>query len=202
MESGRNKMAARLVKLALVGIFGAALVFLSGGLLKNVVDATIAAEAVAQAFDPEARLVELGIELYVPRPPVANYVKAVQTGNLVFIAGHGPTKLDGSGYLTGQVGTDLTIEDGYAAARLVGIALLSSLKAEIGDLSRVKRIVRVFGMVNAPAGFTQQPEVINGASDLLVEVFGERGKHARAAVGMASLPRNIAVEIEMVVEIE
>jgi enamine deaminase RidA (YjgF/YER057c/UK114 family) len=202
MESGRNKMAARLVKLALVGIFGAALVFLSGGLLENVVDATIAAEAVAQAFDPEARLVELGIELYVPPPPVANYVKAVQTGNLVFIAGHGPTKLDGSGYLTGQVGTDLTIEDGYAAARLVGIALLSSLKAEIGDLSRVKRIVRVFGMVNAPAGFTQQPEVINGASDLLVEVFGERGKHARAAVGMASLPRNIAVEIEMVVEIE
>lgn len=202
MESGQNGKFGKLVKLAMVGLLGAALVFLGGGLLENQARAATAAETAAQAFDPEARLAELGIELYEPPPPVANYVKAVQTGNLVFLAGHGPTKLDGSGYLTGQVGTDLTIEEGYAAARLVGIALLSSLKAEIGDLSRVKRIVRVFGMVNAPAGFTQQPEVINGASDLLVEVFGERGKHARAAVGMGSLPRNIAVEIEMVVEIE
>lgn len=202
MELGQNGNVGKLLKLAVVGLFGAALVFLGGGLLEDRADAATAATVAAQAFDPEARLAELGIELYEPPPPVANYVKAVQTGNLVFLAGHGPTKLDGSGYLTGQVGTDLTIEEGYEAARLVGIALLSSLKAEIGDLSRVKRIVRVFGMVNAPAGFTQQPEVINGASDLLVEVFGERGKHARAAVGMGSLPRNIAVEIEMVVELE
>ncbi|NKB88561.1 MAG: RidA family protein [Acidobacteria bacterium] len=156
----------------------------------------------AQDYDPEGRLAELGIELYEPPPPVANYVRTVQTGNLVFVAGHGPTKLDGSGFVTGQVPVDLTIEEGYDAARLVAIAMLSSLKAEIGDLSRVKRIVRVFGMVNAPAGFTQHPEVINGASDLLVEIFGERGKHARAAVGMVSLPRNLAVEIEMVVEID
>ena len=202
MESGTNNKVQRLASLALVGLFGATLVFLGGGLLENMVGAATVTETAEQAFDPEARLAELGIELYQPPPPVANYVKAVQTGKLVFLAGHGPTKLDGSGYLTGQVGTDLTIEEGYAAARLVGIALLSSLKAEIGDLSRVKRIVRVFGMVNAPAGFTQQPEVINGASDLFVAVFGERGKHARAAVGMASLPRNIAVEIEMVVELE
>jgi len=202
MESGQKSNVGKLVKLAVVGLCGAALVFLGGGVIENKARAATAVAAGAQAFDPEARLAELGIELYEPPPPVANYVKAVQTGNLVFLAGHGPTQLDGSGYVTGQVGVDLTIEEGYAAARLVGIALLSSLKAEIGDLSRVKRIVRVFGMVNAPAGFTQQPEVINGASDLLVEVFGERGKHARAAVGMGSLPRNISVEIEMVVEIE
>jgi len=201
MNSGSDKVE-RMAKLALVGVLGVGLVFVGGGLAENMVGEATATEPAGQAFDPEARLAELGIELYEPPPPVANYVKAVQTGNLVFLAGHGPTKLDGSGYLTGQVGTDLTIEEGYAAARLVGIALLSSLKAEIGDLSRVKRIVRVFGMVNAPAGFTQQPEVINGASDLLVEIFGERGKHARAAVGMGSLPRNIAVEIEMVVEIQ
>jgi enamine deaminase RidA (YjgF/YER057c/UK114 family) len=96
----------------------------------------------------------------------------------------------------------VSVEQGYQAARLTAISILSTLKAEIGDLNRVRRIARVFGMVNAVEGFTQQPEVINGASDLLVEVFGERGKHARAAVGMASLPRNISVEIEMVVEIE
>ena len=202
MDSSNSKVEG-VAKLALVVALSAGLVFVGGGLIGSMAGEATAAEPAGQDFDPEARLAELGIELYEPPPPVANYVKAVQTGKLVFLAGHGPTKLDGSGYVTGQVGTDLTIEEGYAAARLVGVALLSSLKAEIGDLSRVKRIVRVFGMVNAPAGFTQQPEVINGASDLLVEIFGaERGKHARAAVGMGSLPRNIAVEIEMVVEIE
>jgi enamine deaminase RidA (YjgF/YER057c/UK114 family) len=103
--------------------------------------------------------------------------------------------------VTGKVGRDLTIDQGYRAARRTAIALITSLKAEIGDLRKVQRVVRVFGMVNAVEGFTQQPEVINGASDLLVAVFGERGRHARAAVGMASLPRNIAVEIEMVVEV-
>jgi len=167
-----------------------------------VVLGTAATASSAQDFDPEARLRELGIELYEPPPPVANYVKAVRTGNLVFLAGHGPTRLDGGGYVTGQVGTDLTIEQGYDAARLVAIALMSSLKQEIGDLSKVRRIVRVFGMVNAAPGFGQQPEVINGCSDLLVEIFGTRGKHARAAVGMGSLPRNIPVEIEMVVEVD
>ena len=151
--------------------------------------------------DVEARLQALGIELPNPPPPVANYVRSVQTGNLVFLAGHGPLKPEG-GYVTGKVGQDLTIEQGYEAARLTGIALLASLKAEIGDLNKVTRIVKVLGMVNATEEFTEQPQVINGFSDLIVEVFGEtRGKHARAAVGMASLPINIAVEIEMVVEV-
>jgi len=150
---------------------------------------------------PEMILEDMGIALPEPAAPVANYVRAVRTGNLVFLAGHGPT--DGAGNLvTGRVGADLTVEEGYEAARLTAIALLASLKAEIGELDKVTRVVRVFGMVNATDGFGQQPEVINGASDLLVQVFGEtRGAHARAAVGMASLPRNIAVEIEMVVEV-
>lgn len=195
-----NSMSVRIVRLTLVGMAGAALVFLGGGLLES--GGAGAAEPATQAGGPEAKLAELGIVLGEPDPPVANYVRAVTSGNLVFLAGHGPTKLDGTGYVTGQIPTDLSIEEGYDAARLTAIALLTSLKAEIGDLSRVKRIVRVFGMVNAPAGFGDQPEVINGASDFLVEVFGDRGRHARAAVGMISLPRNIAVEIEMVVEIE
>ena len=167
-----------------------------------VVAALAAMPALAQEdYDPEARLKALGIELGDPAPPVANYVRAVITGNLVFLAGHGPTQADGT-FATGKVGSDVTIEQGYEAARLTAVSLLTSLKKEIGDLGRVRRIVRVFGMVNAVEGFGQQPEVINGASDFLVEVFGDRGRHARAAVGMASLPRNISVEIEMVVEID
>lgn len=143
---------------------------------------------------------EIGIELPSLSPPIANYVRAVRTGNLVFMAGAGPLK-DGK-YWAGKVGTDLSVEDGYQAARLTGINQLASLKAEIGDLSRVKRIVKVMGMVNCGPDFTEQPEVINGFSDLMVEVFGEKGKHARSAVGMTALPRNMAVEIEMIVEIE
>ncbi len=154
-----------------------------------------------EAFDPEARLEKLGIELPTPPAPVANYVRAVRTGNLVFLAGHGPLE-PGGGYVSGKIPTDLTVEQGYRAARLTAIALLASLKAEIGDLSRVRRIVRVEGMVNSTPDFTDQPKVINGCSDLLVEVFGERGRHARAAVGMASLPIGIAVEIMMVVEVD
>ncbi len=153
-------------------------------------------------LDVEARLAELNIELPEPSTPVANYVNAVTTsGKLVFLAGKGPKQADGS-YITGKVGVDLTEEEGYAAARLTAINQLAALKAEIGDLNRVQRIVKVLGMVNAPPDFTNQPEVINGFSDLMVEVFGEKGKHARAAVGMGSLPRNIAVEIEMIVEIK
>lgn len=151
--------------------------------------------------DYEQKLKNLKIELYKQDPPTANYVRAVRTGNLVFLAGHGPRKADGS-YVTGKVGKDLTLEEGYEAARLVAISLLSSLKEEIGDLNKVKRVVKVKGMVNAPADFIDQPKVINGCSDLLVEIFGENGKHARAAVGMASLPSNIAVEVEMVVELK
>ena len=151
--------------------------------------------------DPEAKLQELGVTLPEVVPPVANYVNAVTTGNLVFLAGKGPMQADGT-YVTGKVGADLTVEQGYEAAKLVAISQLAALKAEIGDLNRVTRVVKVLGMVNCTPDFPNQPEVINGFSDFIVEVFGDRGKHARAAVGMGSLPRNIAVEIEMIVEIE
>ena len=152
--------------------------------------------------DVEEKLKKLGITLPTPSAPIANYVNAVTTSdNLVFLAGKGPKKEDGT-YITGKVGKDLSVEEGYAAARRSGILQLGALKAAIGDLNRVKRIVKVLGMVNTTADFTDHPEVINGFSDLMVEVFGDRGKHARAAVGMYSLPRNIAVEIEMIVEIE
>ena len=152
-------------------------------------------------YDVEERLKELNITLTDAPPPVANYVNAVKTGNLLFMAGKGPTKPEG-GYITGKVGTDLTVEEGYEAAKLTAIAQLSVLKQELGDLNKVVRIVKVLGMVNSDSSFTQHPEVINGFSDLMVAVFGERAKHARAAVGMGSLPRNIAVEIEMIVEIQ
>jgi len=156
---------------------------------------------VASAQDYESKLMELGITLPEPGLPVANYVKAVIAGNMVYLAGHGPSKPDG-GYITGKIGRDLTQEEGYEAARLAGIAMLSTLKNTIGDLNRVKRIVKVTGMVNASEDFTNHPEVINGFSDLMVQVFGENGKHARAAVGMGSLPRNICVEIVMTVELK
>lgn len=150
-------------------------------------------------YDVEQRLEELNIKLQPAPPPVANYVNAARTGNIMFMAGKGPNT--GNGYVKGKVGVDLTIEEGYQAARLTGIAQLSVLKEELGDLNKVVRIVKVLGMVNADSSFTQHPEVINGFSDLMVEVFGDRGKHARAAVGMASLPRNIACEIEMILEV-
>ena len=159
------------------------------------------AQAQTDAYDPEARLAALGITLPAPPQPVANYVNAVRVGNLLFLAGKGPSKPEG-GYVAGKVGVDLTVEQGYEAARLTGIAQLAVLKAELGDLKKVKRIVKVLGMVNCNAGFANQPEVINGYSDLMVQVFGERGKHARSAVGMIALPRNIAVEVEMIVEVE
>ncbi|MCE2613855.1 RidA family protein [Flavobacteriaceae bacterium D16] len=151
-------------------------------------------------YDPEARLTELGIELPEAATPVANYVNAVQAGNLIFLAGKGPRKPEG-GNINGKLGADLTIDEGYEAARLAGIAQLAVLKAELGNLNRVKRVVKVKGMVNAVPEFTDHPKVVNGYSDLMVAVFGERGKHARAAVGMGSLPSNIAVEMEMVVEV-
>ena len=157
--------------------------------------------AIDPNYNPEAKLEELGIELTTPSAPVANYVNAVRTGNLIFLAGKGPRKADGEN-ITGKVGTDLTIEQGYEAARITGINQLSVLKAELGNLNKVKRIVKVKGMVNAASDFTDHPKVINGYSDLMVAVFGDKGKHARAAVGMGSLPSNIAVEIEMIVEVQ
>lgn len=159
-------------------------------------------EGTSTDYDVEERLAELDIELGESTPPTANYVRAVRTGNLVYLAGHGPDKPDGS-QVTGKMGTDdLSLEEGQEAARLTGISLLTSLKEEIGDLNRVKRVVKVLGMVNAASDFTDHSQVMNGFSDLMVEVFGEKGRHARASVGMSSLPGNIPVEIEMIVEVE
>ncbi len=164
--------------------------------------ALIAFVSVAQKkIDYEGKLKDMGIELTVPAKPMANYVKATRTGNLIYLSGHGPTKADGTN-VAGKLGADMTIEQGYEAAKLTGISLLSTLKAELGDLNKVKRIVKVLGMVNCTETFTDQPKVINGFSDLMVAVFGEKGKHARSAVGMNQLPGNMAVEIEMIVEVE
>ena len=156
---------------------------------------------ITQAQDAEQKLKEKNIVLSTPGKPVANYVNAVRVGNLLYLAGKGPTKPDGTNIM-GKVGKDLTIEQGYEAARLVAINHLAVLKAELGSLNRVKRIVKVLGMVNCDANFTDQPKVVNGYSDLMVEIFGEKGKHARSAVGMYALPNNIAVEVEVIVEVE
>ena len=162
---------------------------------------TRAQDAPKEPADVEARLEELGITLPVAAAPIANYVGAVRSGSLVFLAGAVPRREDGE-YVTGRLGRDLTEEQGYEAARLAGIQLLAALKAEIGDLDRVTRIVKVFGMVNSDPDFHGQSRVMNGFSDLRVEVFGERGRHARSVAGMAALPLNVAVEIEMIVEVE
>ena len=148
----------------------------------------------------EQKLQAMGITLYEMPAPTASYVRAVRSGNLVFLSGHGPMKPDGTN-VTGKLGQDLSVEEGQQAARYTAIALLSALKEELGDLDQVQRIVRVHGMVNATPNFTDHSLVMNGFSDLMAEVFGDAGKHARAAVGMVSLPGNIAVEIEMVVEV-
>ena len=149
----------------------------------------------------EARLKELKIELPPAPKPLASYVPAVRSGNLVFLAGQGPIK-DGKVTITGKVGSDLTEEQGYKAARETILVSLAALRAEIGSLDRVKRIVKLTGWVNSAPGFTRQPWVINGASDLLVEIFGEAGKHARSALGANELPLNIPVEIEIIVEVD
>lgn len=153
------------------------------------------------AYDPEAKLAELGITLPEVSAPVANYVNTVRTGNLVFVSGKGPMRPDGT-LVQGKVGQDLTIEQGYEAARLTAVESLAALKAELGNLNKVTRVVKVTGMVNCTPEFADQPKVVNGYSDLMVEVFGDRGKHARAAVGMGSLPSNIAIEVEVIVEVE
>ncbi|MEJ1236959.1 RidA family protein [Chryseolinea sp. T2] len=168
----------------------------------SVVYLLLAFSCSAQKVDYDKKLKDLGIQLPTPSKPVANYVKAVRVGNLLFLSGHGPDHSDGSRTI-GKVGADLTIEQGYAAAKLTAEGLLATMKIELGDLNRVKRIVKVNGWVNCPPEFGDQPKVINGCSDLMVAVFGEKiGKHARAAMGAGSLPFNQAVEIEMVVEVE
>lgn len=158
-------------------------------------------EAALPAGDPEAKLKELGITLAAPGAPIANYVNSVRTGNLLFLAGKGPLPKDGKD-VVGRLGKDMSVDEGYQAARSVAIAHLAVLKHELGDLKRVRRIVKVLGMVNSDPAFTQQPGVVNGYSDLMVAVFGDRGKHARSAVGMATLPGGIPVEVEVIVEIE
>lgn len=148
----------------------------------------------------EEKLRQLGLELPPPPAAVANYVGAVRTGNLVFVSGHGPVRAGRFVYL-GKLGRELDRDAGYAAARLVMLNCLASLKAVIADLDKVTRVVKLLGMVNSTPDFADQPFVINGASDLLTEIFGECGRHARSAVGMGALPLGISVEIEMVVEV-
>nr|WP_287935544.1 RidA family protein [Algoriphagus sp.] len=149
----------------------------------------------AQAQTPEEKIKQLGLTIPEVGQPIANYVKWKQVGNLLYLAGSGPK-------IYGKVGADLTVEQGYQAARVTGMEIIAVLKAATGDLSRIKQFVKVLGMVNATPEFTSQPAVINGFSDLMVEVFGEKGKHARSAVGVGSLPNNMAVEIEVIVELE
>lgn len=150
----------------------------------------------------DARLAELGIELPQTTPPVANYVPYVISGNLVFVSGQIP-QWNGTRPYLGQVGGGVTLEDGIKAARLCGLNLLAWIKvAAGGDLDRVSRIVKLGGFVNSAAGFGDQPKVVNGCSDLFVEVFGESGRHARSAVGVASLPLDVAVEIDAIVELD
>ena len=154
-----------------------------------------------KAQSPEQNLKSLGIMLPKQSAPIANYVNYVRTGNLIYFSGTGPA-IEDQGYVKGKLGKDLTIDQGREAARITGINMIANLKNAIGDLNKVKRIVKVLGMVNSAENFTDQPKVINGFSDLMVAVFGEKGKHARSAVGMMALPMNMAVEIEMIVEVE
>ena len=156
-------------------------------------------ENTVPAMSAEARLHERHIVLPAPPKPVANYVGWVRVGNLLFLAGHGPgTEAHGKG----KVGKDVTLQEGYQFAREAGLNLLASTREALGSLDKVKRIVKVLGMVNSAPGFGDQPKVINGFSDLMTEIFGEAGKHARSAVGMAELPFGIPVEIEMILEIK
>jgi enamine deaminase RidA (YjgF/YER057c/UK114 family) len=151
---------------------------------------------------PEERLQELGLELPEPPPAVGNYVGAVRVGTILFVSGHGPFE-DGRPTFIGKLGRDLTVEEGQQSAQLVILNMLASIKAEIGDLDRVARVVKLLCLVNSDPEFGDQPKVANGASDLLVAIFGEeRGKHARSAIGMGALPFGISVEIEGVFELK
>src|SRR5215469_7591063 len=174
-----------LLKICIIGLF-ALMVMSSKGI------AQVATSA-------EARLKELNITLPSVPSPVANYVDSVRVGNLLFLAGNTAAR---DWKYKGKVGKDLTVQEGYDTARQVGLIMLAKVRAAVGSLDHVKRVVKVFGMVNSADDFGDQPKVINGFSDLMVDVFGEAGKHARSAVGMAGLPFNNAVEVEMIVEVE
>lgn len=159
-------------------------------------------EAVAlYDYDVEQRLTDLGVELRdIKLPPGIPIELAVRQGDLIYLSGNGPRTNDGE-RVVGKVGQELTIEEGYEAAKLTAINHLSILKAELGDLNKVVKVVKVLGMVNAPADFTEQPKVINGYSDFMIEVFGDRGRHARSAIGVGSLPWNLACEVEAIVQV-
>jgi enamine deaminase RidA (YjgF/YER057c/UK114 family) len=148
----------------------------------------------------EARLAELGIELPPAHAPAGSYVPARIAGDLIYVSGQGPERPDGT-FTTGKIGGDLSLEEGIEAARLTGLALLSVLRAELGSLDRVVSVVKLLGMVNVAPGFDNTPAVINGCSDLLIAVFGDAGRHARSAVGMAALPFGISVEIELIAQV-
>jgi enamine deaminase RidA (YjgF/YER057c/UK114 family) len=156
-----------------------------------------AATVQAQTIDFDRKLKELGVELPSASPPAANYVKAVRVGNMLYLSGHAAV----AGF-RGKLGKDMTTQEGYEAARSTAISAIATLKQELGDLDKVKRIVKVMGMVNSTPEYTEQHLVVNGFSDLMVAVFGDKGKHARSAVGMGALPFNFAVEIDLVVEVE
>ena len=163
---------------------------------------TNSALAQAKAKDPETRIQELGIKLRTRGGnSTGSFIGAVRVGNLVYLSGQGPLIEDGK-YIIGKVGKELNFEEAKNAARLTGISMLEALKASVGNLNNVKRIVKVLGMVNAVPEFDNHSQVINGFSDLMVEVFGENGRHARSAIGLGSLPRNIPVEVEMIVEMK
>lgn len=149
---------------------------------------------------PYDRLRELGLELMTPAVPIANYVPFVLTGPFLYLSGQGPRKADGTLH-TGKVGADVSKEEAYVHARTTGLNLISVAHVALGDLSRVNRVVKLLGMVNGTHDFIEHPQVVNGASDLFVSVFGEAGRHARSAVGMGSLPGNITVEIEAILEV-
>lgn len=148
----------------------------------------------------EDKLKQMGLSLPEPPPPGGNYIPAVRTGNLVFLSGVTPRRPDGTPF-AGKLGKDLTVEEGYQAAQICALNLLANLKKAIGDLDKVTHVVKLLGMVNSDPDFTQPPAVVNGCSDLLVEVFGDKGRHARSAVGLATLPGGVAVEIEMIAEV-
>ena len=152
-------------------------------------------------MNAEKRVKELGLDLPPASKPVGTYVGGVRTGNLLFMSGCGPRRNDGSA-ITGKLGDTLTIEQGYEAARVVGLNMLANIRQVLGSLDKVARVVKVLGMVNAAPHFSDTPKVMNGFSDLFVEVFGEAGKGARSAVGMVTLPSQIAVEVEMVLEVQ
>jgi enamine deaminase RidA (YjgF/YER057c/UK114 family) len=147
----------------------------------------------------DERLKELGITLPLVFPPAGNYLGCVVQDDIVYVGGHGP--INGDQMIVGKVGGDLSLEDGQRAARMTALSILATLQAELGDLDRIDRILKVFGMVNVAPGFTNTPAVINGCSDVLVDIFGDAGRHTRSAVGMAALPFDIAVEIELVAKL-